>query len=134
MADETRDDKGRVGAGNNLRKVARHKKARFITRHLGKEYVRRYANEPLGNTGEVLGPERAKLKHYLVCMDIMESPDEAPKYRLKAAEILANRLDGKPVDEVELSGTLETNSPLENAVKGMSLEELLELVRATRGH
>lgn len=133
MADAPRDDKGRVGAGNNLRATARKTKAKLITRKLSKEYQRRYANRELA-PGEVLGPERAKLMHYFVAMDIMESTEEAAKDRLKAAEILAHRMDGKPVDEVELSGVLETNSPLEKVVGEMTAEQLLELVRTARGH
>lgn len=134
MADAPRDEKGRLLPGNNLRGKARHRKAKVISRKLRKEYVRRYANEPTGADGEVLGEERAVLKHYFVAMDIMEDTKEAAKDRLKAAELLANRMDGKPVDEVELSATLETNSPLEKAVSTMTPEQLLELVRAARGH
>lgn len=126
MSDAPRDDKGRLLPGNSLRSVSRKKTGRKVSRALKREYIKRYSVE--------LGPERATLKHYFVLMDIMQNPGEKAQDRTKAAIELANRMDGKPVDELELSGSIETGTPLDNAVTKMTPEQLLELVRTARGH
>jgi len=138
MGDErttaNRDAKGRLGPGNNLRREGMRVRARNVSIRLRKEMVRRFENEVIDDTtGEKFGRERAMLKHYFVMMSIMADVNEAAKDRLKAAEQLANRLDGKPVEEVELSANVESGSPLERTLEGMTADQLLEVVRAARG-
>jgi len=133
QGNNARDANGRVGKGNNLRKTGQRVRRRAIAKRLDREMIRRYSGEVIDETtGETMGKERATLKHYFVMMTIMADPNEASKDRLRAAEQLAVFKDGKPVDEVELSGFVESNNPLDKAMGGMTAEQLLELVRATR--
>lgn len=127
-----RDEHGRLLPGQALRKTSYKINARKISKRLRAEMVRRYANEPVGPDGEVLGPERAQLKHYFVLMSIMEKDTEKASDRIKAVAELANRLDGKPVETVELDAKVENHTPLEDAMRGMTPEQLLELVRTIR--
>lgn len=101
-----RDEKGRLLPGNSVKKTGVHMKARKVSRGLKAEMVRRYQYQPLDpdNPGEPMGKERAVLKHYFALLDIMQSPVEKAADRIKAASEIANRIDGKPVQALELMG------------------------------
>lgn len=103
MSDAPRDEKGRLQAGNNLRKTSAGLRAKKISRFLNREFIRRYENVELA-PGEKLGKERALMMHYMFLMDIMQNPEEKAQDRIKAIVELGNRKDGKPVDIIQLSG------------------------------
>lgn len=104
MADVPRDDKGKVGDGNDLRRKSVQNKARKVSRALKAEFIRRYAKRVISPSGEVMGVERAEVAHYFFLMDIMENPEEKAQDRIAAIRELGTRKDGKPVDVIQLTG------------------------------
>lgn len=123
MSEVKRDAKGRVLPGSaNLKTKTQHVKAKAVSSKLKRELIKRY------------GATEGRIKHYLVALDIMHDAANEPRDRLKACQFIAERVDGKAVDVVDLAAVVETSSPLDRAIQDMTPEQLLELVRAARGH
>ena len=113
--DVTRNDKGHPLPGQSLRGTSKGANARKLSRRLRAEMKRRY------------GDDKA---HYLWLMDIAANTQEKAGERVKAIVALADRIDGKPVQTLDLqhSGEVGRKSPLE----GLTAEQLLEFIRAGR--
>ncbi len=108
-----RNPDGTVKPGQSLRTVGRMKAARFLSRDLKRQMKERF------------GSERP---YYDWLMDIAASTNEKTADRIKAIEQLANRVDGKPVQAVDLQvqGEMETRS---SPLQGMSVEQLLAIAK-----
>lgn len=81
-----RDENGKV-KGGSLRKEGTRKRARGLSRWLRREMAKRYDDE------------RA---HYVWLMEIAANKAEKASDRIKAIDILAVRMDGKPAESIDL--------------------------------
>lgn len=97
--------------GGSLRHVSKLKNARGLARWLRQEMKRRH------------GDARA---HYGWLIDIAESAAEKASDRIKAIEQIAIRMDGKPIDTVELTSTADGSNPLAQ----LTVAQVLALAKA----
>lgn len=104
MADVPRDDKGKVGDGNDLRRKSVQNKAKKVSRFLKREFIRRYKDKVISPSGETLGKEGAEMAHWCFLMDIMEDAEAENRDRIAAIKELGIRKDGKAVDVIQLTG------------------------------
>lgn len=108
----TRDAEGKV-TGGSLRKASQLKNARGLARWLRREMKRRH------------GDARA---HYGWLIDIAESAEEKASDRIKAIEQIALRMDGKPIDTLQLLS--DPDAP-RGVLESMTVGQLLALARQT---
>lgn len=109
MSEVKRDAKGRVLPGSaNLKTKTQHTRAKAVSIKVKRELVKRY------------GETEGRIAMYITAMDIMRDPTNDPNARLKAAEFLANRVDGKAVDHIVLTG--QDGGPVQ--VESLSNDEL----------
>jgi hypothetical protein len=106
----TRGADGKL-TGGSLRKVSQLKNARGLARWLRREMKRRHKDA------------RA---HYGWLIDIAESAKEKASDRIKAIEQIALRMDGKPVDTVQLLS--DPDAP-RGVLESMTVGQLLALAR-----
>lgn len=113
MAEVKRNEKGHPLPGQSLRSATKGANARKLSRRLRAELKRRH------------GDDRA---YYGWLMDIAADPAVKAGERVRAIEVLAVRIDGKPVQALDIqhSGDVGSKSPLE----GLTAEQLLEVIRA----
>lgn len=95
-----RDENGKV-KGGNLRKEGTRARARGLSRWLRKEMKRRH------------GDER---QHYIWLMEIASNTAEKAADRIKAIDVLAIRMDGKPVESVDLEVSGPGGAPMQSEV------------------
>lgn len=93
MADDvTRDARTGKVTGGSIRKVGRANRARYVSAKVKKLLQ------------GMFGDEAGEWKPYAVAAEIMTSDASMPGDRLKAANMLAERMHGKAVQAIELSG------------------------------
>lgn len=97
--------------GGSLRKASQLGNARGLSRYLRRQMKAKH------------GDARA---HYGWLMEIAANKGEKTADRLKAIEQLANRMDGKPLQSVDLQVTTESGG---NALAALPLADLLALAR-----
>ena len=112
-----RDENGKV-TGGNLRGESTKKRAQGLSRYLRNEMKRRY-NDP-----------RA---YWLWLMDIAANTAEKAADRIKAIDLLAVRIEGKPVDAIALEVSGPAGGPVQSEMTSHAqapTERLAALLRS----